>query len=101
MVVVKNDTEFARNGQDLVFKKRLSLKEALCGFTFQIAHLNGKTIGINNTTTIIPPGAKKVINTMGMHRDGQSPGNLIIEFEVEFPTTLTPEQKSGIATLLE
>ena len=101
MIVIKNDTDFTRNGQDLIFKKHLSLKEALCGFTFQIAHLNGKTIGINNTTTIIPPGAKKVINTMGMHRDGQTPGNLIIDFEVEFPTTLTPEQKSVIATILE
>jgi DnaJ-class molecular chaperone len=101
MVVVKNDTDFTRNGQDLIFKKHLSLKESLCGFTFQISHLNGKTIGINNTTTIIPPGSKKVINSMGMHRDGQPPGNLIIEFDVDFPQTLTPEQKSGIAALFE
>ena len=84
----------------MVFKKKLNLKEALCGFSFQIEHLNGKTLGINNTTTIIPPGSKKVINTMGMVKEGHPPGNLIIEFEIEFPSSLSPEQKLGIGALL-
>jgi DnaJ-class molecular chaperone len=100
IIQIKNDSCFIRNGLDLVFKKKLTLKEALCGFNFQIEHLNGKTLGINNTTTIIPPGSKKVINTMGMLKEGQPPGNLIIEFEIEFPSTLSPEQKSGIGALL-
>jgi DnaJ-class molecular chaperone len=63
--------------------------------------LNGNILGINNSTTIIPPGSKKVINSMGMMKDGQPAGNLIIEFEIEFPTSLTQEQKNGIALLLE
>jgi DnaJ-class molecular chaperone len=101
IVVIKNETAFVRSGQDLIFKKNLSLKESLCGFTFQITHLNGKIFGINNSTTVIPPGSKKVINSMGMMKDGQPAGNLIIEFEIDFPTSLTPEQKNGIALLLE
>jgi len=100
-VAIKNETEFSRSGQDLIYKKRISLKEALCGFTFQFTHLSGKTFGINNSNTVIPPGSKKVIHSMGMLKDGQPTGNLIIEFDVEFPTTLTPEQKSGIAALFE
>lgn len=100
IIQINNDSCFIRNGLDLVFKKKLSLKEALCGFNFQIEHLNGKTLGINNTTTVIPSGSKKVINTMGMVKEGQPPGNLIIEFEIEFPTTLSPEQKAGIGALL-
>jgi len=99
-VQIKNDTSFIRNGLDLIYKKRLMLREALCGFNFNIEHFNGKNLGINNTTTIIPPGSKKVINSMGMIKDGQPSGNLIIEFEVEFPTNLSQEQKIGIAALL-
>lgn len=100
-VAIKNETEFLRSGQDLIYKKRISLKESLCGFTFQFTHLNGKTFEINNSNTIIPPGSKKVINSIGMIKDGQPTGNLIIDFDVEFPTTITPEQKSGIAELFE
>jgi DnaJ-class molecular chaperone len=84
----------------LIFKKKLSLKEALTGFNFQIEHLNGSVLGINNTLTIIPPGSKKVINSMGMVKEGSPNGHLIIEFDVEFPTSLSQEQKISISALL-
>lgn len=99
-IQIKNTTCFIRNGLDLIFKKKLMLREALCGFNFQIEHFNGKNLGITNTTTIIPPGSKKVINSMGMIKDDHPPGNLIIEFDIEFPMNLSPEQKIGIAALL-
>ena len=99
-VNVKNETKFCRNGLDLIFKKKLSLKEALAGFNFEIEHFNGKVLGITNTLTIIPPGSKKVINSMGMVKEGSPNGNLIIEFDVEFPISLSQEQKIAISALL-
>lgn len=99
-VQIKNTTHFIRNGLDLIYKKRLLLREALCGFNFQIEHMNGKHLGFNNTTTIISPGMRKIINSMGMIKEGQPTGNLIIEFDVDFPTNLSQEQKLGIAALL-
>jgi len=88
-----------RHGLDLVYRKSISLKEALCGFSFDIKHLNGKGLCLNNMTnpTIIRPNFKKVIPGLGMNREG-SCGNLVIEFVVDFPESLTAEQ---IATLVQ
>ena len=90
---IVNTTDFVRNGQDLTFHKKLTLKDALCGFAFEIQHLSGKKFSINNNTnpTVIKPNYKKVIPNLGMIRDGNH-GSLIIEFEIEFPDAFTTEQ---------
>jgi DnaJ-class molecular chaperone len=60
-----------------------------------------KQLAFNNTVnnTIIKPHSKKIIPNMGMNRNGNS-GNLIIDFEIQFPDTLTPEQITGLSTIL-
>ena len=100
-VEVVNNTEFQRRGLDLHFRKVISLKEALCGFSFELIHLNGKKLCMNNTlnATIIRPNNQKVVPDMGMVR-GDSRGNLVIEFEVDFPSHLTEEQKTVLKGLL-
>jgi DnaJ-class molecular chaperone len=92
-IQVTNDTEFSRRGLDLYYKKTVSLKDALCGFSFELRHLNGKTFCLNNNTnhTIIKPQFKKTIPNLGMIRENAQ-GSLIIEFDVEFPDSLTAEQ---------
>ena len=100
-IEVVNNTVFRRKGLDLIFRKGISLKESLCGFSFELPHLNGKTLNLNNrnNATIIKPNFKKVIAGLGMKRD-DAIGNMIIEFEVEFPDYLTPEQIAGISQIL-
>ena len=100
-IQIKNETPFQRHGTDLSFKKILTLKEALCGFSIEIQHLNGKTLYINNSTniTVIQPNYKKVVPQMGMVKDGNR-GNLIIEFDIEFPATLTKEQIEALKVIL-
>lgn len=92
MFLIKNTTQFTRNGLDLHVQQKISLKEALCGFVFEIPHLNGKKISMNNKTncTVIKPNYKKVVPNLGMSREGQT-GNLIIEFLVEFPDSISPD----------
>jgi DnaJ-class molecular chaperone len=92
-VTVKNTSPFQRHGLDLLFKKTITLKEALCGFAFEIPHLNGKTLAINNQTnvTVIHPGFRRTVPQMGMKKENNT-GNLIIEFDVNFPASLTAEQ---------
>ena len=98
---INNATDFTRSGLDLIYKKTISLKEALCGFTFEMQHVNGKHLCLNNLTapTIVKPGFKKHVPGMGMTRE-TSTGNMIIEFDVEFPEVLTSEQVTALAELL-
>jgi DnaJ family protein B protein 4 len=85
---IQNTSEFKRQGLDLILEKNISLKEALCGFTFEIKYLTGKVYTINNNSgNIIVPGYKKMIPNMGFSRD-QHTGNLIIIFNVKFPEKL-------------
>ncbi len=99
--VVVSHPELERRGLDLWHKRTLSLKDALCGFTFELEHVNGKKIALTNlnSQTIVSPGYKKIIPGLGMIRNGVS-GNLVIEFDVKFPETLTKEQIDAIANIL-
>jgi DnaJ-class molecular chaperone len=101
IIQIKNETVFKRHGLDLVIKKTISLKEALCGFSFEIHHINGKTLNLNNKTnpTIVKPNYKKTVAGLGMNRDGTY-GNLVIEFDVIFPDALTVEQVKQIGEIL-
>ena len=99
-IQVVNTTAFKRAGLDLIMEKSISLKDALCGFSFDIKYINGKSYTINNSSgNIIPANYHKMIPNMGLERNNHK-GNLVIVFNVEFPDKLTPEQIAGLAKLL-
>ena len=95
-----NGSELKRQGLNLLCEKKVSLKEALCGFLFEIKHLNGKTYNIKHDKgNIIPPNFVKQINGLGMERNNVK-GNLIIRFIIEFPKKLTIEQIDKLEKIL-
>jgi len=99
-ILVQNNTPFKRAGLDLILEKTISLKEALCGFNFELKYINGKSYTLNNNKgSIVPPQYKKIYPGMGLKR-GDHKGNMIIEFNVEFPTTLTSEQIDQLILIL-
>lgn len=99
-VAIDKHAIFIRNGQDLLFKKSLTLKEALCGTQFQFEHLNGKNLTLTVANTIVFPGGKKIFQNLGMPKKDGTSGNLTIEFDVQFPATLTPTQKEQLSGIL-
>jgi DnaJ-class molecular chaperone len=100
-IQITNTTEFKRQGLDLIYKKTVTLKEALCGFDFETKHINGKMLAFKNNQNpfIIKPGFKKVIPEFGMKRENNT-GNLIIDFDIVFPDQLTPEQIKTLSDIL-
>ena len=90
-VKIENTTDFKRSGLDLLLEKTITVKEALCGFSFELKYITGKTYTINNNSgNIISHGYRKIIPNMGFSRDPHV-GNLIIIFNVQFPEKLTEE----------
>ena len=101
IIKVENNTDFERNGIDLIYKKTISLKESLCGFNFTISYIDGREFIINNKIgNIIPPDFRKIINNLGMTRENAT-GDLIIIFNVEYPKTISNEILEKISLLLE
>lgn len=99
IIKINNNTELKREGLNLFYHKKLSLKESLCGFSFTINHLNGKEYLINNENTIISPNYKKVIEGLGMKRNSRN-GNLYIVFDIDFPRSFTKEQTKKLKEIL-
>ncbi len=99
-VKIKNETPFKRVGLDLILNKTISLKDSLCGFTFELDYINGKSYTLNNNKgNIIPSGYKKIYQGMGLTR-GDHKGNMIIQFNVNFPDKLTEEQILKLTEIL-
>lgn len=83
---------FKRSGLDIHTEKTITLKEALCGFVFNIEHVNGKKFVFNSSSgNIIRDGLIKTIPKLGIRR-GEDIGNLSIVFHVAYPEKLSEEQ---------
>jgi len=94
IVQEKEHDVFKRKGADLLITKTLSLNEALCGFEFEITHLDKREIVIKSTPgEIIKPETHggqpyvKIVSNEGMPSKGNPfvKGDLYVLFRVEFP----------------
>jgi hypothetical protein len=91
---------FKRNGLDILVEKNITLKDALCGFVFDIEHINGKKFSFNSSSgNIIRDGLIKTIPRLGLQR-GTLNGNLNVVFRVTYPDKLSEEQIKILATTL-
>ena len=97
----KKHPVFARDGSNLIFKAAITLKDALCGFTVEIPALDGRTIR-HPITSVVPPGSSTVIANEGMPISKQPgrKGDLIVTFDVIFPSRLTEQQKDRLRQAL-
>ncbi len=99
-IKINNDSEFERSGLDLILNKSIQLKDALCGFSFEMKFVDGRIFKINTASgNIITHNYSKTLPNMGMKRD-DSIGNLIIVFNVQFPESLTDEQITALKSIL-
>jgi len=99
----KEHAVFKREGNDLHYTTSVSLKEALCGdATLHVPSITQESIPIHLGSSITKPNCKKKVKGYGMpisKQPGQF-GDLIVTIEVEFPLSLTSQQKQGIAQIL-
>ncbi|KAJ1281803.1 hypothetical protein BS78_03G002100 [Paspalum vaginatum] len=92
---------FIRDGNDLVVTEKISLVEALTGYTARVTTLDGRPLSLP-INSIIHPGYEEVIPGEGMPipKDPTKKGNLRIKFNIKFPSRLTSDQKAGLKRLL-
>jgi DnaJ-class molecular chaperone len=94
--VANKSPKMTRKGLDLHYAQTITLKEALCGFSFDLEYLQNKKIKVNSSSVVTPSNSSKIVQKMGMRRGGDV-GNLIVNFNIHFPETLTEAQLKWVA----
>ena len=83
----KSENGFTREGNNLIYHKKIDLVDALCGLTFVLKTLDERKLKIS-FSDVISPGEKRVIP-----KEGINGGNLILVFEINFPTKINDKDK--------
>jgi len=93
---------FTRDGNDLVYMVRLTLKKALCGpTTIQVPTLDGRRIPINLDTVTTPKTIRRVLGEgLPFPKEPARKGDIVLKFDIDFPATLSPEAKDGLRRFL-
>lgn len=95
---IVEDSNFKIIDNTLCYILKISLKEALCGFSHNLHHLNGKSYMIKNYNKIINTTSKITLDNMGIKRnDGNGP--LTIIFDILFPEELTDDNKTILSDI--
>ena len=99
-----------RSGDDLIYRHKISLADALTVAAVEFKTLEGEIIKYR-PDDIITPEFQKVFPGKGMpiyNDDPLSPlmmeherGNFILRFQIEFPTSLSDEKKGRLVRVLE
>ncbi|WWC58809.1 uncharacterized protein I303_101353 [Kwoniella dejecticola CBS 10117] len=111
VVEEKPHNRFERVDDDLIIKLNITLSQALLGpegggaITKEVEQLDGRRISVSTTEgQIVQPGQETRISGEGMPvskaGSAKKKGDLIVRWNVVFPTRITPEQKKELRKVL-
>ena len=92
---------FERKGKDLLANVVLTLKEALLGFERSLTHLDGRSVELVRKDIVTPPETKQKLSGEGLpiHNSPDEYGDLIVTYQVEFPSSISDQQRSVLKGL--
>lgn len=92
---------FKRDGSDIKYKAKIGLREALVGTTLNVPVLGGKTVTLK-LTDVIKPNTTRRIQGEGLPfpKQPSKRGDLIVEFDIQFPDALPRSVQDRIAEVL-
>lgn len=99
----KPHPHFRREGSDLKYTCRLTLKEALCGARVDVPTLSGSDrLVLSLTDEVIKPATVKRIVGKGLpqSKDPTKRGDLLISFEIVFPDKITTHTRDTLRNCL-
>jgi len=93
---------YRREGANLRFTARLTLKQALCGVIFEVPVMTGEKLRISTMQEIIKPTTVKRVAGYGLPlpKESNRKGDLLIAFDIKFPEKLNPTQKELLSDVL-
>ncbi|CUG88240.1 DNA-J protein, putative [Bodo saltans] len=102
VIKTKNNDVFQRKGDDdLATTVKLTMREALLGFTKDITHMDGRTIDVSRTgVTQFDTVVRIQGEGMPKHNTPSFKGDLYVTYQFELPTRLTAEMKEVLDEIL-
>ncbi|CAL8278467.1 unnamed protein product [Merluccius merluccius] len=93
----RKHAQYKRDGSNIVYTAKISLKEALCGCTVNVPTLDNRMMPLPSSD-IIKPGAVRRLRGEGlpMPKTPAQRGDLLVEFQVLFPDRIPPQSREII-----
>jgi len=99
VIVERPHSTFARDGSTLTLRYTVSLLKALTGFTLSVTTLDGRKVQVP-VNGVTQPGSHRVVAGEGFPSSKQKgKGDLVITFEVKFPTSIDAGTRSKLLEL--
>lgn len=98
----KPHNRFKRNRDNLEITHKVTLADALAGAVVKVEGLDGRAYQLDCKSEVITPNTVKTISGAGMpisKRPGHK-GDLVIKFDLSFPSYIAPEKKQKLRDLL-
>jgi DnaJ family protein B protein 4 len=92
---------FERDGDDIIHKVEITLKEALTGWRRTVQTIDGKQVTVEHTGPTSPDFVERFPD-LGMPKS-KAPtvrGQFIVGVKIKFPTSLTAQQKQQLKEIL-
>ena len=89
------DDNFSIQGQNLIIKRVIGLKQALTGYQETLEHPSGKTVQIDTKNTVIKGNKPFVVKNEGLTRSG----DLLVVFTVDFPVKISESVREKLMEL--
>jgi DnaJ-class molecular chaperone len=101
IITEKPHARFKRDGNNLIYRAHITLKQALCGTVIEVITLDGRSLKMN-TDGVVSPSTVKYIRGEGMplSRSPSEKGDLKVEFEISFPKDLSDHVKNQLRAML-
>ncbi|ALC49246.1 CG2887 [Drosophila busckii] len=93
---------FRREGSDIHYTARITLKQALCGVSVQVPTLEGATLSYCSNGEVLNPHSIKRFNERGLPfpKNPTHRGALCLSFEISFPKTIAQRLVKPLNDLL-
>jgi len=95
----KSHERFQRSGDDLLIDYKLKLVDALCGTKLEVKCLDDRVLTVA-VPEVITPGYIKRVPGEGMPKSKGGKGDLVLRFEVTFPSYISEPKKASLRSLL-
>jgi len=93
---------FTRDGENIIYTAKVSLRDALCGTKIQIPTLQGGKMSLDFSGKIIKPTTVRKFKGLGLlySKNPSSKGDLVVKFDIIFPDSLSESERKTISQLL-